>query len=118
MKVTDRNGARTFGALHVDRRLQCRHGHAHVRRVRSDSMFAGAKDGEGAVAAGDGRAAGPRFALVTGHSGVAEVHASGSLEQVASRCGHVTKLGRCTGKKGLRQYRIISLYRLMVREIG
>src|SRR5260370_27432256 len=71
-------------------------------------MFAWAKDGERAVAAGDGRAARSGLALVAGHRGVAEVHAPRSLEQVAGRRGHIAKLCRCAGEKGLRQNWIIS----------
>ena len=74
--------------------------------------------GERAVAAGDGRAAGPGLALVAGHGGVAEVHAPRSLEQIAGRRRHVAKLGRCAGEKRLRQHGIIALHRRMVGEIG
>ena len=80
-------------------------------------MFACAKDGERAVAAGDGRAAGSGLALVAGHRGVAEVHAPRSLEQVAGSRRHIAKLCRCAGEKGLRQHCIISLHRRMVGEI-
>ena len=117
MKVADRDRARALRSLHVDRRFQRRHRHAHVRRVGRDAMFARAEDGERAVAAGDGRAAGPGLALVAGHRGVAEIHAARSLEQVAGSRRHVAKLRRCAGEKGLRQHRIISLHRRMVGEI-
>ena len=46
MKVADGDRARALRSLHVDRRLQRRHRHAHVRRVGRDAMFARAEDGE------------------------------------------------------------------------
>ena len=80
-------------------------------------MFAGAEDGERAVAAGDRRAAGAGLALVAGHGGVAEVHAPRALQEIAGRRRHVAQLGRCAGENRLRQHGIISLHRRMVREI-
>ena len=92
MKITDWDHSCTLGSLNMDRRLQCDHRHTHVRRVGRDAMFACTKDGKHPVAASDGRAAGPGFALVARHRGVAEVHASCSLKQVACSRRHIAKL--------------------------
>ena len=42
MKVTDGDRTRTPRSLHMDRRFQCRHRHAHVRWIGCDAVFAGA----------------------------------------------------------------------------
>src|SRR3984893_44183 len=117
MKITDGDRSCTLGSLHMDRRLQCNHRHTHVRGVGRDAMFAGAKHGKHAVAASDGRAARAGLALVARHRGVAEVHASCSLKQVARSRRHIAKLCRCAGENRLRENGIISLHHWMVGEI-
>ena len=118
MKVADRNRALALRPLHVDRRFQRRHRHAHVRRVGRDAVFARAQDGERAVAAGDRRAAGAGLALVARHRGVAEVHAARALQQVAGGRRHVAKLRRRAAEDRLRQHRVVSLHGRVVGEIG
>ena len=93
MKLSERDCARTLRPLHVDRRLQRRHCHAHVRRVGRDAVFARAEDGERAVAAGDRRATGAGFTFVARHSCVAEVHAACALQQVPGNRSHIANLG-------------------------
>src|SRR2546422_160522 len=113
----DGDRARTLGALHMDRRFQCHHRHAHVRGVGGDAVCARAQDSEHAVGGGDRRAAGSGFSFVARHGGVAEVHAARALQEIAGRGRHVAELGRCTGENRLRQHGIISLHRLMMGEI-
>jgi len=57
------------------------------------------------------------LALVAGHGCIAEVHAAGSLQQVAGGRRQVAKLRRCARQQGLREHRIIALHLRVVREI-
>ena len=93
MKVAEGNRAGAFRPLHVDRRFQRSHRNAHVRGICRDAVFAGPKDSQRAVGAGDGRAARAGLALVARHGGVAEIHTSSALEDIAGGRRHVPQLG-------------------------
>ena len=80
MKIAERNGARSFRPLQVNRRLQRRHGHAHIRGIRRDAMFACTQDRERAIVSGDRWTPAAGFTLVAGHRGVSEVHAARPLQ--------------------------------------
>src|SRR5262245_6946908 len=101
VKVTECNLAWAGWALHVDRCLQRSQGHAHVRWIGCNAMLTCAQNCEHAVAAADCWTARSGFALVTGHRGVSEVHATCSLKKIARGGRHVTKLHRGSGKYGL-----------------
>ena len=68
--------------------------------------------------AGDRRAAVPGSRLLHGIAGIAEVHASRPLQQIAGSRRHVANLRRCAGEDRLRKNRIILAHRRMVRKIG
>src|ERR1700683_2773949 len=80
-------------------------------------MLAGSEYREGAVVAGDGRAAGSGLTLVARHGRVAKIHAARSLKQVAGGGGHVAELSRSAGENGLRKNRIIALHSGMIGQI-
>ena len=77
----------------MDRRLQRRHRHAHIRGIGRDAMIASAQNRKRAIVTSDRWAATAWLALVAGHGCVAEVHAACALQQVATNCCHVADLG-------------------------
>src|SRR5262245_42413539 len=92
MKISNWYSTRTPWALNVYRGLECRHGHAHVGRIRRDAMFACAEHGEHPIVASNRRAAGTRLALVARHGRVTKVDAASALQEIAGRRRHVAKL--------------------------
>ena len=95
MKITNRNAAFVFGPADVNGRFERGQCHVHVRWICGNAMFARAENGEATIYSRDSRAARAGIAFVTRHGGVPEIHATGSLQQVASSSRHVSKLGRC-----------------------
>src|SRR2546430_5416169 len=66
----------------MNSRFQCRHGHAHVGWIGSDAVITCAQDRKRAIAAGNCWTSATRFAFVAWHGGIAEVHATCTLQQV------------------------------------
>src|SRR6059058_2520951 len=94
MKITNRHAAFAFGTTNMNGRLECSQCDTHVRWIRGDAMFASAQNGEATVDALDGGTTRAGLAFVTRHGCVAEIHAAGSLQQIASSSRHVSKLRR------------------------
>ena len=63
-------------------------------------------------------ASGSWRSLVTACGGIAVVHTSCLLQEIARRRRHVAQLRRCAGEQGLRQHRIPGLHCLVVCDVG
>jgi len=81
----------------------------HVGRVCRDAVRACAQYRKCPVVSLDRGAAGARRALVAGHRRIAEVDATGWLQQVAGRRRHITQLRRGAGKQRLGEHGILAL---------
>ncbi|KPZ03471.1 sensory box/GGDEF domain/EAL domain-containing protein [Pseudomonas syringae pv. spinaceae] len=92
--------------------------HAHVRRVRGNAIVTGAEDRVVAIQAITCGATGAGLALVARHAGVVEVIATGALQQVTARAGHVAQLRRGTRQHGLAQQRITRFDQRVIRKVG
>src|SRR5215208_6403784 len=77
---------------HMDFSFERCKGDAHIRRMRGDAVLAGAKNSVDPVDAVDRRAAAARLALVAGCGDIIEIEAARSLQQIATRGGHVAQL--------------------------
>src|SRR4051794_36504308 len=97
VELAEGNLALAPGAQCVDYRVQRRHRHAHVGRMRGDAVIAGAEDRVAAIEALERRTAGAGLALVTWPEGVAEVRAARPLHEVAA---DRAQLGSCGGAPG------------------
>ena len=117
-ELADGNVALALRALDVNGRFESGEGDVHVGGVGGDAVFAGAQDGEGAVVAFDGGAAGAGLALIAGHGIVAEIHAAGALQKIAARGRHVAKLRGSPGEQGLGENGVVACNCGMMSQIG
>src|SRR5438270_8189837 len=98
MEVANRNSALAFCSADMNGSLERSHGYVHIGRICRNALLARAEDREVTIKAIDRAATGARLALVTRHRGVAEIHATRPLQQVAgSRC-HVANLHGCSAQ--------------------
>jgi hypothetical protein len=114
----DGDAALALGALNLDRGFKGGEGNVLVGGVGGDAVLARAEDGEHAVVAIDSRTPGARLPLVARVGGVAEIDATGALEQIAGGGSHIAQLGRSAGEQGLREDWVVSQHRGVLGYIG
>src|ERR1700681_2489570 len=98
VKVRNRNTPLALGSAYMNGGFERGHCHVHVRRIRSNAMFARAEDSQTPICSSDRRATRAGLALVAWHIGSAEIHAPRPLQQIASSRRHVAKLRRRTAQ--------------------
>jgi hypothetical protein len=118
VQVSEKEAPIARAASNVENCVQRDKRHRHVGRVRSNAVLAGAEDRMPAVLAISCGASGSWFSLIAGAAGIAEVSAAGSLHQVPTNRGHVTKLHGGAREKRLRDHRICGRNRTIGRHVG
>ena len=119
MEITEGHRALALRPFHVNDGFQRGHGHAHVARMRRDTVLALAEDGMDAVESLDGATPTAGFALVAlRKSRVVEIIAARALEQVAADGRHVAQLRTGPGEKRLTQNRVSRHDERVLSEIG
>src|SRR5215470_3943162 len=116
MEIPERNRTWAHRTLNVNGCVQRRQGYAHIGWICGDAVLTRAQNGKRAIVAGDSRAAATGLALVARHSGVAEVDAACSLQEVSADGRHVADLRRSALQDGLRQNGIVLLHLVMIRQ--
>ena len=106
VEVGERDASCAAGALHLDRRIQRRQCHRHVRWVRGHAVDARPEHRVATVEPIEGRASGAGVAFVACRRLVVEVQAPGALHQVAADGCHVAQLAGCAVQDRLGQHRV------------
>jgi hypothetical protein len=97
---------RAVGGDSLHHRVERRHRHRHVGRMRRDAVVAHTEHGVHPIEAFQRRAARSGHALIAGLRRVIEVGATRALQQIAPGRRLVAKLGRRAGENRLREQRV------------